>query len=481
MGNSLTVKTNPPHVVCIPYPAQGHVNPMTNLAKLLHHKGFYVTFVYTEFNYKRLLRSRGPNSLDGLPSFRFESIPDGLPESDADATQDIPSLCESTSKNCLAPFRQLLSKLNSSPDIPPVSSIVSDGAMTFTLEAARELGVPEVVLWTTSACGFLAYLNYRQLIEKGVTPLKDASYMTNGYLENTVINSIPGMKDMRLRDFPSFVRTTDPDDIMLNFLDVESQRAKQASAVVLNTFDDLEKDVLDSLSSILPPVYTVGPLALLVNQIPDKNVRSIGSNLWKEDPYCLEWLNSKKPSSVVYVNFGSITVMTSEQLVEFAWGLANSQKTFLWIIRPDLVVGDAAIVPPEFVSETKDRGLMPSWCPQEQVLGHPAIGGFLTHCGWNSTIESISCGVPVICWPFFAEQQTNCRYCCRAWGIGMEIENVERGNIERLVRKLMDGEKGKEMKKRAMEWKKSTEDSIASSQLNLDKMIEQVLLAPRTN
>lgn len=303
--------------------------------------------------------------------------------------------------------------------------------------------------------------------------------MTNGYLENTVINSIPGMKDMRLRDFPSFVRTTDPDDIMLNFLDVESQRAKQASAIVLNTFDDLEKDVLDSLSSILPPVYTVGPLALLVNQIPDKNVRSIGSNLWKEDPYCLEWLNSKKPSSVVYVNFGSITVMTSEQLVEFAWGLANSQKAFLWIIRPDLVVGDAAIVPPEFVSETKDRGLMPSWCPQEQVLGHRAIGGFLTHCGWNSTIESISCGVPVICWPFFAEQQTNCRYCCREWGIGMEIENVERGNIERLVRKLMDGEKGKEMKKRAMEWKKSAEDSIASSQLNLDKMIEQVLSAPR--
>ncbi|GMN22963.1 hypothetical protein TIFTF001_045739 [Ficus carica] len=97
----------------------------------------------------------------------------------------------------------------------------------------------------------------------------------------------------------------------------------------------------------------------------------------------------------------------------------------------------------------------------------------------DSTIESIGYGVPVICWPFFAEQQTNCRYCCREWGIGMEIEDVERGNIEGLVRKLMEGEKGKEMKKRAMEWKKLAEDAIALSQLNLDKMIEQVLLSPR--
>ncbi|GMN22866.1 hypothetical protein TIFTF001_045723 [Ficus carica] len=171
--------------------------------------------------------------------------------------------------------------------------------------------------------------------------------------------------------------------------------------------------------------------------------------------------------------------MTAEQLVEFAWGLANSEKMFLWIIRPDLVVGEAAVVPQEFVSKTKERGLLASWCPQEQVLSHPAIGGFLTHCGWNSTIESIGYGVPVICWPFFAEQQTNCRYCCREWGIGMEIEDVERGNIEGLVRKLMEGEKGKEMKKRAMEWKKLAEDAIALSQLNLDKMIEQVLLSPR--
>ncbi|KAI3952377.1 hypothetical protein MKX01_005244 [Papaver californicum] len=111
----------------------------------------------------------------------------------------------------------------------------------------------------------------------------------------------------------------------------------------------------------------------------------------------------------MYVNFGSITVMTTQQLVECAWGLANSKHNFLWIIRPGLVVGELASLPVEFTEETKERGLLASWCPQEDVLHHASIAGFLTHCGWNSTLESLSCGVPLICWPFFGDQQTNCR------------------------------------------------------------------------
>lgn len=128
----------------------------------------------------------------------------------------------------------------------------------------------------------------------------------------------------------------------------------------------------------------------------------IASSLWTEDTECLDWLDTKEPNSVVYVNFGSTTVMTNEQLVEFSWGVANSNKTFLWIIRPGLVAGDSAVVPPEFLEETKGRGKLASWCPQEQVLTHSAIGGFLTHSGWNSTLESLCGGVPMICWPFFA-------------------------------------------------------------------------------
>lgn len=293
---------------------------------------------------------------------------------------------------------------------------------------------------------------------------------------------IPGIKEIRLRDIPSFIRTTNPDEFMLEYIQGECGRAQKASAIILNTFDALEHDVLEGLSSILPPVYSIGPLNLLINQVTDKELKSIGSNLWKEEPECLEWLDTKEPNSVVYVNFGSITVMTSDQLIEFAWGLANSNRTFLWVIRPDLVAGDNAVLPPEFVEETRNRGLLSSWCPQEQVLAHPAIGGFLTHSGWNSTIESVCGGVAVICWPFFAEQQTNCRFSCREWGIGREIEgDVKREGVEGLVRELMEGEKGKEMTEKALEWKKSAEDAASapdgSSFRNLDTLVREVLLA----
>lgn len=147
---------------------------MLKLAKLLHDKGFHITFVNTEFNHKRLLKSRGPNSLNGSSSFQFKTIPDGLPPSHVDATQDIPSLCQSTTTTCLPPFRDLLSQLNdtSSSGVPPVSCVVSDGAMSFTLAAAEELGIPEILFWTTSACGFLGYMHYANLLQKGLTPLK---------------------------------------------------------------------------------------------------------------------------------------------------------------------------------------------------------------------------------------------------------------------------------------------------------------------
>ncbi|KAJ8539455.1 hypothetical protein K7X08_013707 [Anisodus acutangulus] len=480
---SISAELKKPHAVCIPYPAQGHINPMLKLAKILSHKGFHITFVNSEYNHRRLLKSLGPDALNGFSSFRFETIPDGLPACDADATQDIPSLCESTTKTCLDPFRDLLAKLNDTSDVPPVSCIISDGVMSFTLAAAEELGVPEVLFWTTSACGFLGYMHYATIIEKGYTPLKDASYLTNGYLETT-LDCIPGMKDVRLRDLPNFLRTTNPDEFMIKFVLQETERARKASAIVLNTFEALESEVLESLRTLLPPVYSIGPLHLLVKHVDDENLKGLGSSLWKEEPECIQWLDTKEPSSVVYVNFGSITVMTPNQLVEFAWGLANSQQEFLWIIRPDSVSGYESILPPEFMEETKNRGMLASWCSQEEVLNHPAIGGFLTHSGWNSTLESISSGVPMICWPFFAEQQTNCWFSVTKWDIGMEIDNnVKRDEVEILVRELMVGEKGKEMKKKTMEWKNLAEDSakksIGSSYVNIEKVVNDILLSSK--
>ncbi|CAN6573975.1 unnamed protein product [Malus baccata var. baccata] len=181
-----------PHAVCIPAPAQGHIKAMLKFAKLLHHRGFHITFVNTEYNHKRFLKSRGPNSLDGSPDFQFAAIPDGLPDSDEDATQDVPLLCDSIRKQkLLAPFRELLMNLNSdaiSTSInPPVTCIVSDGLMSlFTITAAKEIEVPIVLFYTIAACSFMGVIQFRVLIEKGLAPLKGQSSLTNGYLEKVI-------------------------------------------------------------------------------------------------------------------------------------------------------------------------------------------------------------------------------------------------------------------------------------------------------
>ncbi|CAL5032969.1 unnamed protein product [Urochloa decumbens] len=485
-GDEARLRQPPPHAVMIPYPAQGHVTPMLQLAKLLHARGFHVTFVNNEFNHRRHLRARGPHALDGAPRFRFAAIGDGLPSSEADATQDVPSLCHSTMTTCLPRFKRLLASLDSDEaSSPPVTCVVADSTMTFALRAARDLGLRAATLWTASTCGFVTYFHYRHLVDRGLVPLANSSQLTNGHLDDTVVDWVPGAPaDLRLRDFPSFVRTTDPDDIMLNFFIHETAGMSQASAVVINTFDELDAALLSAMADLLRlPVFPVGPLPLTVrNNVPgDSPVAAMGSSLWKEDDAPLRWLGGRPARSVVYVNFGSITVMSDEELAEFAWGLANTGYPFLWNVRPDLVKGsDGGMRLPEgFEAATEGRRMLSTWCPQAAVLEHEAVGVFLTHSGWNSTLESICGGVPMVCWPFFAEQQTNCRFKRTEWGIGMEIGGeVRRGEVEGIIREAMEGEKGKEMRRHVEKLRDGAVEAGThggTAMQNVDRLIDEVL------
>ncbi|XP_076882140.1 UDP-glycosyltransferase 85C2-like [Bidens hawaiensis] len=467
-----------PHVIFIPLPAQSHIKAMLKLAQLLHHKGLEITFVNTEHIHKRMLNSSGLHGLDGSSGFRFETIPDSIPrKSEDDDGSEL--LLDYIETSFLTPFLDLATKLPTPP-----TCIVSDGFMSaFTIDAGQRLGIPVMLYWTVAACGFMGIYQIQSLIEKGLAPLKDKSYLTNGYLD-TVVDWIPGMEQIRLKDFNSIIRTTDPNDKEFTFCINATQKSHNVTHNIFHTFDALEVGIADALLSMFPKVYTVGPMQLLLNQIPEEEKQSEMLNfnaysLWKEEPDCLQWLQSKEPNSVIYVNFGSHTVMALQDVIEFGWGLMNSDHYFLWIIRPDLVVGESAVLPLEFEEHVKKRGYIASWCPQEKVLNHPSVGGFLTHCGWGSTIESFSAGVPMICWPYLWDQMTNSRYICKEWEVGLEMgTKVKREEVKNLVQELM-GDGGNKMRIKAREWQEKAYAATSPngpSSLSVSNLVEEMIM-----
>ncbi|KAI7733839.1 hypothetical protein M8C21_027748 [Ambrosia artemisiifolia] len=292
------------------------------------------------------------------------------------------------------------------------------------------------------------------------------------------IDWIPGMEAIRLKDIPNYVRATKPTHLGLKYLLETAKAADNVPHMIIHTFEELEASLVKELRSIFPNIYTIGPLQLLLNE-ETKNLSFKGYSLWNEEPKCIEWLQSKEPDSVLYVNFGSLTVMSLQDVLEFGWGLVNSNHYFLWIVRTDLVDGKPAVLPRELEETVKKKGFIASWCSQKEVLNHPSVGGFLTHGGWGSVIESLSAGMPMICYPFVGDQQANCRQMCKEWAVGLEIERVvKRDVVEKVVRVLMEGVEGERVWKKALEWKKMAEMATScngSSYLDVHKLANVII------
>ncbi|TVU32577.1 hypothetical protein EJB05_24311, partial [Eragrostis curvula] len=460
-----------PHAVVVPYPYSGNINPALQLAQLLHRHGVYVTFVNTEHNHSRVQDTEGAAAVRGRDyGFRFESIPDGLTDADRGKQDYGQSPVEVHDHAMRAPLRDLIVRLNGEAGVPPVTCVLPTGLMTFALGVARVLGIPSMVFWCAGTASLMSQMMMGQLKERGYVPLKDESYFTNGYLDTTIIDWIPGVPPISLGDVSSFVRTIDPDDFSFQFCETELENCTKAGALVLNTFEDLDADVLAALRDKFPIIYTVGPLgSLLSSQLDGAAADSIGLSLWKQDAGCLAWLDTQEHRSVVYVNFGSHTVVSQEQLAEFAWGLAASGRPFLWSIRDDAV---RETLPQSFAAETAGRCHVTTWCPQEQVLRHAAVGCFLTHNGWNSTCESIAFGVPMVCWPGFADQYTNCKYVCEVWGVGVRLDaEVRREQVAMHIREAMGIEK---IRASVARWKAAAEAAVCLGGSSYENLLSMV-------
>lgn len=215
--------------------------------------------------------------------------------------------------------------------------------------------------------------------------------------------------------------------------DLESQKKIFKAVAAVNGLEELiDKEICNSsyelehgALALVPKCLPVGPL-LASNRLGKS---SSAGHFWSGDSSCLSWLDQQPVNSVVYVAFGSFTVFDQTQFQELAMGLELTNRPFLWVVRQDITDKADEAYPNGFRERVKNCAKMVNWAPQQEVLSHPSVACFLTHCGWNSTIEGISNGVPFLCWPYFADQFLNRSYICEQWKIGVGLDKDESGII----------------------------------------------------
>ncbi|RVX01902.1 Anthocyanidin 5,3-O-glucosyltransferase [Vitis vinifera] len=265
--------------------------------------------------------------------------------------------------------------------------------------------------------------------------------------------------------------------------------APKSAGIIVNTFESLEPMALKAVRDGLCvtdgptlPVFSIGPL-----------IATHGGDGGEHGKKCLKWLDSQPKRSVVFLCFGSMGLFSEEQLKEVAVGLERSGQRFLWVVRsppskdqsrrflapPDPDLG--SLLPDGFLERTQERGLMvKSWAPHVAVLSHISVGGFVTHCGWNSVLEAVSSGVPMVGWPLYAEQRFNKVVLVEELKIALAMEESEGGlvtaiEVEKQVKELMETEKGFSIRSRITALKEEARAAISgggSSFAELDKLIK---------
>jgi hypothetical protein len=369
-----------------------------------------------------------------------------------------------------------------SPSFPPITFIVRDAFMSCTEKVASNMGVPRVIFWPLCAAASVSQCYANFLVSEGFIPVNVSEAKNPEKLITCLPGNIPPLKPT---DLLSFYRAQDPSDILFKAFLHESQKQSKGDYILVNTFEELEgKDAVPALSLNGCPALAIGPLSL-PNFLEG---RASGCSLWEEEESCLSWLDMQQPGSVIYVSFGSIAVKSLKQLKQLALGLEGSGQPFLWVLRLDITEGQTAILPEGFEERTKKRARFVRWAPQAKVLAHASVGLFLTHNGWNSTLESISMGVPVVGFPYFADQFLNCRFAKEVWKIGLDFEDVNlddqkvvmKEEVEDVVRRMMRTAEGKKLRDNVLRLKESATKAVlpgGSSFLNLNTFVKDMTMS----
>ncbi|KAG6509713.1 UDP-glycosyltransferase 83A1-like [Zingiber officinale] len=433
----------PPHVLAVPFPAQGHVIPLMELCHCLVEHGFKVTFVNTEFNHKRLLAALSEEST--VDQIALVSVPDGL--GPGEDRNDLGRLTEAFTKVIPLCLEELIEKSNETED--PMTCMLVDVNMGWAREAVRKKGLRSAFFWPAAAQSLATLLSIPELISRGIIDADGTTISEHGRFQ--LGPGLPFIDATQLTwNFCGGDGRTKK--LIFNYIVNNNRAIDVADFIICNSFKELEEPTFRYNPKILP----IGPL--LTGLRPN---RALG-NFWPEDAACLSWLDEQQPGSVVYVAFGSFTIFDRGQFQEFALGLEATGLPFLWVVRPDLTGDTADAYPDGFKERVGDRGRIVAWAPQQKVLAHPSVACFVSHCGWNSTMEGVRNGKLFLCWPYFTDQFLNQNYICDDWKVGLPLTPDESGIIKReqvksKVEELLSNE---EMRARASMLKENAQQNL---------------------
>ncbi|XP_062076692.1 putative UDP-glucose flavonoid 3-O-glucosyltransferase 3 [Humulus lupulus] len=474
-------------LVFIPFPDIGHIVPLLEMAKILvaRDQRLSISILIMKFPGSEPTSQSYVQSL--IASISVERIKfiklseaQNVDRTSSDPIQLITSFFENIKPHVRNAVKILTESFPGQPDSPTLAGIVVDMFCTTLVDVICEFGIPTYMFFTCGA-GYLRLVSHLENLStdqnKDITEYKDepdAELVVKGFL-----NTVP------VKVFPDVLL----DKVLCPFAFSQHRNATKLNGILVNTFMELEYTIIDSLTkdNSIPPIYPVGPI---ISPNPSQG---------QKETEIVTWLDMQPPSSVVFLCFGSRGNFNGEQVKEIAMGLELCGVRFLWSLRkqggqstePEEYTDFNEALPEGFLDRTAEIGKVIGWAPQMTVLAHSSVGGFVSHCGWNSILESLWYGVPMATWPVYAEQQLNAFELVKEFRLAVEIKldyrsglnvsgdvvMVKAEEIEVGIRKVMESDN--DIRKRVKEMSEKGRKTLmegGSSYSSLSRFIDDVIL-----
>ncbi|XP_047318767.1 beta-D-glucosyl crocetin beta-1,6-glucosyltransferase-like isoform X1 [Impatiens glandulifera] len=412
-------------VVMLPWLAHGHISPYLELAKRLSKRSFKIYLCSTPINLTSINKNLVHNYSIELIEFEIPSQPDLPPH--FHTTNRLPLHLHNSLITAVAmaspTFSNLIKTLK--PDI-----LIYDFNQQWSSTLAAALNIPSVQFITGSPIFF------SHVIHRLKKPTEDFPY--------PALN-LPGIYWNRkfLEMFKQHKNVSSSNSVMGRPCGIMFMKS---------SFEEVERKYIEYGSELFGvKIVPTGPL--IKDPEEDDDIES----------EIMEWLNRKQISSTVFVSFGTENFLSREEIEEIAKGLELSMVNFIWVLRfpfgEKISIEEALPIGfLERVNTESDRRLViDKWVSQSRILAHPSIGGFVSHCGWGSTTEAMAFGVPIVAIPMQLDQPLNARLVNEV-GVGVEVERDENGKfsgeeIAKLIRDVVLGENGKNIRDKAVEMK----------------------------